>query len=122
MDKILMIKQVKDLTGCGLREAKDTVEGFLNGTMPEKEELMKIVAEKMKNRVPRSEEIRKRIRNHIKSINNLLEYLELSGDFDEEDLPELRETMEKVAYAALEIKDTWTYRLEDALFTEQEVI
>ncbi len=122
MDKILLIKEVRNLTGCGLKEAKETVEEYQTGNLPEREELIRIVAEKVKNRVPRSEDIRKRIRDHVRSIKYMNEEVEemCEGDFGEEDISEIRLCMEEIADNALDIKDQWTFRLEEAIYDEQE--
>ena len=121
MDKILQIKEVRNLTGLGLKESKDLVETWLNGEMPEQAELMAMVAEKVKNRIPRSEEYRIFIRNKVASIKNLIDYIEWEEDFTGEDMPGIREAMENIVEAALTIKERLTYKLEEILSEEEAI-
>ena len=116
MDKIATIKEVRDLTGLGLRESKELVETWQNGEMPERKELFDMVAERVKNRIPRSEEARNAIRNKVKGIKNLIDSIDWEDEFNEADISKIRLAMDKIADEALIIKDRLTYRLEEILY------
>ena len=121
MDKILMIREVRDFTGCGLREAKEAVEEVQagGGTLQLKEMVARATA-KAANRPPRREEIKGTIRYRVRGLKNLVQELEetCKGDFGESDLPEIRGTLETLVNDALIVKDRLIPRLEDALFKE----
>ncbi len=123
MDKIQLIKEVRDKTGCGLREAKETVEECLNGEgTPDMIELIAKAVERAKNRPPRSEEARMQIRNNVKGIKLLVAELEeyCEGDFDESVLSGIRVVTECIADHALIIKGKLSYKLEETLYTERQ--
>ena len=123
MDKILMIKEVRHISGCGLKEAKDAVEEVsAGGGSPELKEMVSRATTKAANRPPRSEEARRSIRHRVKGIKYLAEDIEVKceGNFDENDLPEIREALEAIINDALTIKDRMIYYLEEILSKEAE--
>jgi len=83
MDKITMIKEVRKLTGCGLKESKELVEEYQAGDLSRKE-LMEKAEARAKTREPRSEEYRQIIANTIKGmkykVESLEEYLDVEWD------------------------------------------
>ncbi len=120
MDKIAMIKEVRKQTEFGLKESKAIVDGWVNSNGGRKE-LKELVEGAVKNRVPRSEEMRQTIRRRVKSIQNLVECLasDCEGDFSYEEMPIIRGALEQIADEALTIKNRTTYHLEDILSAER---
>ncbi|KKN76928.1 hypothetical protein LCGC14_0365800 [marine sediment metagenome] len=122
MDKIAMIREVRNQTGLGLRESKELVEEFQNGDLVGSQELMaKVMAKVKANPHSRSDDARKAIRDKVKGLYWIVEGLKdiCEGDFDMLDLPDIREQTEKVADDALMIRDRLVRRLEDTLETEE---
>ncbi len=117
MDKIIMIKHVKDLTGCGLREAKEMVEEFQaagDNASPTIKELMAKVATMTADRPPRSKEYRQSIFNTILGIRYELDDVEhLLGD----DCSEARQILRKIP-DQIDRLDRFTFKLEEALNDE----
>ncbi len=120
MDKILMIREVRNQTGCGLREAKDTVDEFLNsnGKLPGQVELMRIVALKVANRPKRSTELRQTIASVVKQMRDSLETLRDNTSEEWEDFDNARGLLRELPNQIDRI-DRMVYRLEE-IIAEQE--
>ena len=118
VDKIGMIKEVRELSNLGLKESKELVEAYLAGDG--ETELMAMVKEKVKNRRPRSEEARGKIRDKVKGIKSLVEDLgdTCEGDFDVTDLSDIREIADTIINNTLTVRDRMTYNLEEILYEE----
>jgi len=98
MNKIKMIKEVRNLTGCSLREAKDTVEEFqAEGAKPSTKELIDRVAVKVANRLPRSQEYRRYISTAIQRIRDKADSLEGLVDEEWDDFAGARQTLNELS-------------------------
>ena len=118
MDKILAIKEVRNLTGFGLKESKDIVEHWQ--ATGEKTPIQTLIESKLKEVLPRSEQYHRQIRDRVKGLQWLVSGLaELcEGDFGEEDLSDIREQTGKIADDALLIRDRMITSLEECLYKE----
>ena len=118
MDKIAMIKEVRNLTGCGLKEAKETVEEFQSGdALPPIKELMAKVAIRVKDKQPRSQEYRKYIITAIQQIEGKAE--QLRGLLDEEwdDFAGARQTLSEIP-GIIDRLSRLISKLEEVLYEE----
>ncbi|KKN76495.1 hypothetical protein LCGC14_0370040 [marine sediment metagenome] len=106
MYKILAIKAVREVTGAGLREAKEIIESWEPGweELPEKSVLMEQVIELAASIPPRDETYRKYIRRDLESINLMIAAQDDNELDDESVLAELTDAMNEIINAAESIR------------------
>lgn len=119
MNTLRLIREVRNQTGLGLKESKDIVDGWANGTT-EGKGLKELVEQAVKDRGPRSEEARQAIRNKIKRLQSLIDNLDdtCEDDFGSEELTGIRDALGQIAEEALTIKERTTYLLEECIDNE----
>ncbi len=119
MDKITLIKEVRTIAKCGLREAKDTVDEYLVEDTT-KEELLTQARKKALDRPPRSQEYRKFIARTIKEMGQKITLVEeLLVEDEYEDLVAARYTLDEIPELLEKLKRV-TYKLEEVISEEEK--
>ncbi len=118
-DKIALIRQVRELTGLGLRESKEFVEEHLtDGVLNDDNEVIRVALQKIETREPESVRTRKSIINRLQGSKNLINFYDWE-EIDTADIPNIQESIDKVIDDLLTIKDRLLSQLEEALAREE---